>query len=67
MILVVNLECRFTLLVFVEPDEATSSEERHETEDNVGKHGRGGAVDCGVAVPGRVRRVIDWLALVLIY
>jgi hypothetical protein len=44
MVVVVNLQFRFLLLVIAEPDDATKAEESHQTEDNVGKLGRGGAV-----------------------
>ena len=64
--MVVNLEFRFVLLVFVESDEFTKAQERHQTEDNEGKRGSGGAVHCRVAVPSAIFRVIDRLVLVLI-
>jgi hypothetical protein len=44
MVVVVNLQFRFLLLVIAEPDDATKAKESHQTEDNVGKLGRGGAV-----------------------
>ena len=44
MVVVVNLQVRFLLLIIAETYDATKAEECHETEDNVGKLGRGGAV-----------------------
>jgi hypothetical protein len=44
VVVVVNFQFRFLLLVIAESDDATKADESHQTEDNVGKLGRGGAV-----------------------
>lgn len=44
VMMVVNLEFRFILLVFVKSDDFTKAEERDQTKDNVGKHGSGRAI-----------------------
>ena len=44
VVAVVDLQFRFLLLFIAETDDATKAEERHETEDNVGKLGCGGAI-----------------------
>lgn len=45
MVVVVNLQVRFLLLVIAESDDAKKAAECYQAEDNVGKLGRGGAIN----------------------